>query len=326
MRNCPQCNNTVVDDKFSFCPSCGYDLRKITGIRDSAENNDVSNKDRHKGKVVVCDVCGEETTTGSGACLSCGALLTGNEKPADVSADNIAEDAPKVNLEQKKITAQPSQQKKDKPVVQQSAKQQKHKPAAVPAPAAKQGISPVQIAILVIGLIAAGLLILQISGVFDAAPAVDEHAGHNHEQQGGTNTGVSLDQINAINAMESEVLKDTTNSERVLQLAHMLNDSGFDERAIRYYRMYIKSNPGNADAIVDMGVCYFKLKDYITAKAVMRQGLKVNPQHQIAHFNLGIINLSAGSVDSAKIWWQKTIELGPETEIGNKAKQLLNSH
>lgn len=335
MRKCPQCNNTV-DDSFSFCPSCGYDLRKIINVPDSGENDDINidDKDRQAGKVVLCDVCGEETAAGEGVCESCGAILTGREKEVNTAKSETAKpkaaapkaEAPKVNAgkEQKKTAIQPPVQKKAKPVPQ-PVNRQKHKtPEIITAAGSKQAVSPVQIALLVIGLIIVALLVLQMTGVFDTRPVVNS----NLQQQGtqADSTGISLDQLNTINAMESTVQKDTTNTENVLQLAHLLNDSGFNEKAIRYYRMYLKSKPEDANAIVDMGVCYFKLKDYITAKVVMRQGLKVNPKHQIALFNLGIINLSAGSPDSAKIWWQKAIDLGPETEIGMKAKQLLNSH
>ena len=58
----------------------------------------------------------------------------------------------------------------------------------------------------------------------------------------------------------------------------------------------------------------------------MKKALEYKPNHQIGHLNLGVVNLTAGNVDVAKEWFQKAIELGPETEVGKKAKDLLNSH
>lgn len=331
MRKCPQCNNTV-NENFSFCPSCGYDLRDTNEIPGSAEidNTEINSEDRLSGNIVLCDVCGEETPADKGECGSCGAILTGKEKhvsapESEVPVSKTEAPKPAANMEQKKPVQQQKAQPKAKPPVRQGNKQKQKAPAAITPAGNKQAVSPLQIALLVIGLIVIALLILQFTGVFDTSPALVNNAQQQQAMQGDS-TGISLDQLNAINAMESEVQKDTTNTERIIQLAHLLNDSGFNEKAIRYYKMYLRSKPGDADAIVDMGVCYFKLKDYITAKAVMRRGLKVNPAHQIANFNLGIINLSAGYPDSAKIWWQKTVDLGPETEIAKKAKQLLNSH
>jgi len=41
---------------------------------------------------------------------------------------------------------------------------------------------------------------------------------------------------------------------------------------------------------------------------------------------LGIINFSAGRMDEAKKYWQKSIDVNPNAEIAGKAKELLKSH
>ena len=324
MNVCPSCNSKV-DESFRFCPSCGYDLQIIK------KEADPGNTKKADEKIVLCDNCGEETPAESGSCESCGALLTGIEKVIKEGSSEIPEETEKVITPKTKSVneSKPAPEKNFAKPKQQPVKQNKPKTAEVRnTPAAKQNVTPMQVTILVVGLVAVALLILEISGVFDAGsvPVVDEHV-HDEQNAGTANPGVSLQQINEINALESEVKKDSTgNIERILTLAHLLNDSGFYDRAIGYYKMYLRRNPGNADAIIDMGVCYFNLKDYNTAKSVMRQGLKVKPDHQIAHFNLGIVNLSAGNPDSAKVWWQKAIDINPDTEIGKKAKELLTSH
>lgn len=75
-----------------------------------------------------------------------------------------------------------------------------------------------------------------------------------------------------------------------------------------------------------MGVCYFNLRDYPNAIKEMETALKYEPKHQIAHLNLGVVNLSAGNLAKSKEWLQKAYDLNPTNEIGQKAEQLLKNH
>ena len=56
-----------------------------------------------------------------------------------------------------------------------------------------------------------------------------------------------------------------------------------------------------------MGVCYFNLQDYANAIAEMETALKYIPNHQIAHLNLGVVNLSAGNLEKSKEWLKKAV-------------------
>ena len=51
----------------------------------------------------------------------------------------------------------------------------------------------------------------------------------------------------------------------ILELAHLKNDSGLFDAAIVNYKTYLDKNPKDADARVDMGVCYFNLQDFPNA-------------------------------------------------------------
>jgi tetratricopeptide (TPR) repeat protein len=84
--------------------------------------------------------------------------------------------------------------------------------------------------------------------------------------------------------------------------------------------------PTNADARIDMGVCYYNLKQYDKAIAEMEKALKNSPNHQIGHLNLGIVNLGAGNLDKSKEWFQKAVNINPNNDIGKRAQELLQSH
>jgi Tfp pilus assembly protein PilF len=137
--------------------------------------------------------------------------------------------------------------------------------------------------------------------------------------------GVDLTYIERINTLENE-LKQNPDDKKLLELAHLLNDSGLKDKAIEKYKIYMKSNPKDADVLVDMGVCYYELNQFEDAAKYMKQAISFQPRHQIAHLNLGIVSLSQQKLDEAKEWWKKAIELNPTNDVGKRAQELFNSH
>lgn len=187
----------------------------------------------------------------------------------------------------------------------------------------KKEINSVKLLYSVLGLAVLGLLILYGSGTFDEPAAVDNMSPSEFDQ---IHQGVDLNKVNQINQLEEEVKNNPNDLEKVAQLGHLLNDSGFYERAIEKYKMYLNAKPNDVDVMVDMGVCYFELKDYTNAISVMEKAIKINPKHQIGHFNLGIVQLSAGNRDKAVEYWKKCIDLDPSSRIAQRAQELLNNN
>ena len=114
--------------------------------------------------------------------------------------------------------------------------------------------------------------------------------------------------------------------ETLEKLAHLLNDSGFFNKAIEKYKLYLQKFPDNADMRVDMGVCYFEMKQFDMAISQMKEALKYQPTHQIAHLNIGVVNYSAGNIDEAMNWWRKAVELDPDSPYGKRAKELIETN
>jgi len=106
-------------------------------------------------------------------------------------------------------------------------------------------------------------------------------------------------------------------------------------QAIIYYRKYLARNEKDADARVDMGICYFELSRRDTAQArsllttaiaEMEKAFAYNSKHQLACYNLGILNLSAGDLEKSNEWLKRCIDIAPNTEIAQKAQQLITQH
>ncbi|BDQ02540.1 tetratricopeptide repeat protein [Ignavibacterium sp.] len=179
----------------------------------------------------------------------------------------------------------------------------------------------------VLGGIVLILLILYVSGVFDATkvPSTNTMNFNNNTQQT-QQPGVDLSAIQKINDLEAKVKANPNDHQTLLELAHLRMDSGFYEQAIQNYKTYLKHHPEDADVRIDMGVCYFNLRDFNTAITEMEKALQYQPNHQIGHLNLGVVNLNAGNLEKAKEYFKKAVEINPNTEAGKKAQQLLTSH
>jgi len=178
---------------------------------------------------------------------------------------------------------------------------------------------------IVLGLIIVAALIMFSTGVFDSnvVTELEEQAKAQSQQN---NNSPNLANLNEIQRLEEAVKQNPNDFQSRLNLAHLLNDSGFFDKAIENYKVYLDKNSNVPDVWVDMGVCYFNLQKNDDAIAAMKKAIEINPSHQIGLFNLGIVNFSSGKMDEAKKYWQKAIDVNPNADIAKKAQELINSH
>ena len=300
---CPKCGSNLNED-FKFCPYCGYQLNKIS----EPQEEKVTNAGHQTLGVIICDNCGEENSLGNNLCTNCGIKL-------------------KEGTLKQKAQRQVKSPVKEKQVhLKQSNKQSKILKGniqSLPNIPAKQ-LELKNIFIIGGGIIGVGLVILLFSGVFDKADSSLNNQTTNIGQN--QSSGVDPSNLQRINELEAKVKADSSDTETLLQLAHLRNDSGLYEEAITNYKEYLDKVPDNADARVDMGVCYYNLGKYDEAIREMTKTLEYKPDHQIAHLNLGIVNLAAGNLEESKKWLKKAVTLNPDSEIGKKAQELLQSH
>ena len=126
-----------------------------------------------------------------------------------------------------------------------------------------------------------------------------------------------------VQELENSVAANPDDMSLTLQLANQLQDYNRYESAIPYYKAYLKMNPSDANARVDMGICYKELSNFTEAEGAMKMALHYVPNHLNAHFNLGVICLNEGNNEEANKWFKKTVALDPNSEVGKRAQQLL---
>lgn len=292
MAYCPNCGSKL-ETEFNFCPSCGFDLQnKIK--KDSSDN-------LAQTEVIVCDNCGVENPEGASVCEGCGVKLKGETKTVTDST---------IKPEQKKPGKDQKTKKKQRNVQQSSQKVKE--------------INSKKIIGILVAILVGVFIILMAAGVFDKPTSSGiTNINQAPNQQ---SPGVDLGALQKINELEERVKNNPNDNQSLLDLAHLRNDSGMYEKAIVNYQQYLDAVPGNADARVDMGVCYYSLRRYDDAIREMTKALEYKPDHQIAHLNLGIVNLAAGNIEVSREWLRKAVNLNPNTEVGKRAQELLNSH
>lgn len=283
---------------MNYCAECGF---KVEGefkfcpncgsqikVFSSSPNEATANQD----EVIICKNCGEENSIDNSVCFSCGIPLNGNKRKKQVSAKQDTKKHIQKNTDNKKID--------NKEKVLDNKK-----------------ILIISSAIVVIFIFA-----LIISGVFDSEVKTKVTQTSNQT----SSSGVNLANMEEINKLEAAVTANPDDLESTLHLAHLQQDAGLYEKAITNYKKYLAKNPENADNRVDMAICYYNLGDNTTAISEMETALKYQPKHQIAHLNLGIVNLAARNIEASKEWFRKAAELDPNSEAGKRAQELLTSH
>ena len=143
-----------------------------------------------------------------------------------------------------------------------------------------------------------------------------------------------------IDRLQKIVDENPADDESLLRLANLLQDHSSHERdylvrAITAYQKYLTRNPGSENARVDLGICYFEMSrtDTVHGTALIDRAIAeittvagANPRHQAAAFNLGIVTLNAGRTEEAETWFRRTVEIDPASELGTRAKSLLEQH
>ncbi len=247
-----------------------------------------------------CSVCGEVFEKKFNFCPSCG---VGNKSIMELN--NRTEDSNSI------VDSNRSSKKNKKGEVHNQNLNQNQ----------QKQISVVKMIYIGVILLIIGGAVLIGSGVFDTqsvssgnANITDPHA----------KAGIDLKSIEEITQLENAVKNNPNDYESLIRLAHLYNDSGFKEKAIERYKVYLKQFPKAADVWVDMGVCIYELGNNEEAIKNMERAVSIDPRHQIAHLNLGVVNFASGNVAIAKNYWKKAVEINPTSDVAKRAQELIN--
>jgi Tfp pilus assembly protein PilF len=283
---CSECQNELQWGAES-CPACG---QPVEWPEESA--SEASAAVSGDGGI-TCPVCGTENSSSAEFCSSCGAKL---KSPAGSG---------------KRQAEQP--RKGTKSGGQRNEKKNRDSTGS---------LFSSKIIFGVLGLVAVLVIVFEVMSTRDQQATPTTSAPSTTAQAPAAN----MQLINQIADLEKRVAANPNDLQSLITLANVCQDGRFFDKAIVHYRKYLEKSPKDANARVDMGICFFETSNLEEARKEMELALKYDPKHVPAHFNLGIVNLRAGKVKEANEWFKKTIALAPNSDMGQQAKQILEQH
>lgn len=271
-----------------FCPACGAPQEQVEQKRPAATLTET-----------VCDVCGHVNKHDGAYCESCGVKLRGRSSKS----------VPRSKAESGARTD------------------------------ASTALRPWHylVAALVLG-IAGTFIYLEATRQTGTQPAAGTPPQIPSTQQAPAPPSKEL--LQAIDHFEHLISDNPNDVGAKLKLANSLHDASLSDptyltRAIDAYKQYLQQMPKDPNARVDLGICYFELGKIDTARAAslfaiaineMETAVKNSPNHQAGAFNLGIVNLYAGNLQASNNWLKKAAELNPDSELGRRAKSIVEQH
>lgn len=305
IEHCPKCGFQL-ESIFKFCPNCSFDLNSLNSpsIKESVV------------EVILCSNCGAENKPDNKTCVECGVKLIGEKVEKTIRSITPLENShvPKEPVKIKAVNTVKTKTTQSKKQVQKN-KEQKINIAPPKKAFNKSNI----ITIFGVGLLLV-FLIIYLSGGFT------EKSQTPNQEIPSMNSGPDLSQLDEIKALEEQISNTPGNPDLVLRLAQIQQDSKLIAPAITNYKKYIAMRPEDVNSRVDLGICFYDLGNFSEAIKEMEAANKIDPKHQKACLNLGIVNMSAGNKEKSNEWLNKAISIDPVSETGKQAQEILNSH
>ncbi len=85
------------------------------------------------------------------------------------------------------------------------------------------------------------------------------------------------------------------------------------EKAILCYTKVLEFNPNNLDAKTDLGVCYAESSNNpMKGIMLLREVVSINPKHETAQMNLGLLAVKSGQLDKAIARFDTVLLINPK--------------
>lgn len=84
------------------------------------------------------------------------------------------------------------------------------------------------------------------------------------------------------------------------------------EKAIANYEKVLEINPKNLNAKTDLGTCYVEgTGEPMKGVMLLRDVVNENPDHEMAHYNLGMLSVKSGQLDKAIERFRTVLKINP---------------
>jgi tetratricopeptide (TPR) repeat protein len=118
--------------------------------------------------------------------------------------------------------------------------------------------------------------------------------------------------------LEAEVTANPEDFQAWRQLGNLYYDHNEPEKAIAAYSKSIEFHSGDANILTDLGAMYRRTKQPQKAIESFNKGIQMEPTHEPARFNKGIVLLyDLNKRGDAIATWEELLKINPEARTGN---------
>lgn len=117
--------------------------------------------------------------------------------------------------------------------------------------------------------------------------------------------------------------KAPNDDEILFKIAFILQKSGDDQEALRYYKQALEVDKNNEFIHNAMATIYRKNKEFISAKMHLKASLDIDDQNAITYYNYGNLLVDTEHLEEAKAMYTRAIELDPDFEEAKVELQKL---
>ncbi len=127
------------------------------------------------------------------------------------------------------------------------------------------------------------------------------------------------DQIAHLKELADE---DPENAELLTALGNLYYDAGMPEEAIEYYDRVLALQPDNVNVLVDKATMVRVSGDSQAAVNLLNKATELNPNHEQAWFNLGVIySTDLSNPEGALRAWKKFLAINPNAQHADAVRQ-----
>jgi tetratricopeptide (TPR) repeat protein len=126
-------------------------------------------------------------------------------------------------------------------------------------------------------------------------------------------------------ALERTAAAEPQNSTVRVDLGNLYFNAEQYQQAAPWYEAALKLNAKDVNASTDLAVCYYYLQQDDRALQQLDYSLSIDPNHVKTLFNQGVIRaFGKQDLDGATQAWRRVIAIAPNSEEGQRVKQILD--
>lgn len=125
-------------------------------------------------------------------------------------------------------------------------------------------------------------------------------------------------------ALLNEANEKAPNDDEILfKIAFILQKSGDNDEALKYYKQALEIDKKNPFTHNAMASIYRANKEFTSAKMHLNASLDIDPENSVTYYNYGNLFVDMEHIDEAKAMYEKALEINPEFDEAKEELEKL---